>query len=138
MAPGLLAAASATYERWRHVWADLAYRRPRLRAGVEEEGGWTLASVARRRRWGWDPSDVEPPPVPAFTGLPRRWVVDRPIAWVGRYRRRSQDSEDLPESREPMIDQAMSQLRRRRLARQAPHGVPSPPRQGLRGLARAF
>jgi hypothetical protein len=33
---------------------------------------------------------------------------------------------------------AMSRLMLRRLARQAPNGVPSPQRQGLRGLARAF
>jgi transposase len=105
---------------------------------VEAEGGWTLASVERRRRWGWYPSDAEPPPVPAFTVSPRRWVVERPIAWVGRYRRLSNDSEDLRERRETMIDRAMSRLRRRRLARQAPYGVPSPPRHGLRGPARAF
>jgi transposase len=44
----------------------------------------------------------------------------------------------FPESREAMIDLAMSRVMRRRLARQAPYGVPSPQRQGLRGLARAF
>ncbi len=37
-----------------------------------------------------------------------------------------------------MIYLAMSRLMLRRLARPAPYGVPSPPRQGLRGLARAF
>jgi hypothetical protein len=37
-----------------------------------------------------------------------------------------------------MIYLAMSRLMLRRLARQAPDGVPSPQRQGLRGLARAF
>jgi hypothetical protein len=37
-----------------------------------------------------------------------------------------------------MIYLAMSRLMRRRLARQAPYGVPSPQRQGRRGLARAF
>jgi hypothetical protein len=37
-----------------------------------------------------------------------------------------------------MIYLAMSRLMLRRLARQAPCGVPSPQRQGLMGLARAF
>ena len=76
--------------------------------------------------------------MPAFMVLPRRWVVARPIAWIGRYRRLSKDDEDLPASREAMIYFARSRLMRRRLARHAPYGVPSPQRQGLRGLARAF
>ena len=80
----------------------------------------------------------EPPPMPAFTVWPRRWVVERTIAWVGRSRRLSTEDEYLPESRETLIYLAMSRLMLRRLARQAPAGVPSPQRQGRRGLARAF
>jgi putative transposase len=116
----------------------MAYRGQQLRIWVEEQCGWMLEIVQRPRRWGWYPMDVEPPPLPAFTVLPRRWVVERTIAWIGRYRRLSKDDEYLPESRETMIDLARSRLMRRRLARQAPYGVPSPQRQGLRGLARAF
>jgi putative transposase len=138
MAPGLLAAAYAACARLQHLWADMASRGPRLRAWGEDECGWTLEIVGRPRRWGWYPIDVEPPPVPAFTVLPRRWVVERTIAWIGRYRRLSNEYEDLPESRETMIYLAMSRLMRRRLARQAPYGVPSPQRLGLRGLERAF
>ncbi len=37
-----------------------------------------------------------------------------------------------------MIYVAMSRLMLRRMARQAPFGVPSSRRQGLRGLARTF
>jgi transposase len=116
----------------------MAYRGQRLRTWVEEECEWTLEIVQRPRRWGWYPVDVEPPPMPAFTVLPRRWVVERTIAWIGRYRRLSKEYEYLCESSETMIYLAMSRLMLRRLARQAPSGVPSPQRQGLRGLARAF
>ena len=138
MAPWLFAAAYAACERLRHIWADMAYRGQRLRTWVEDACGWTLDSVQRPRRWGWYPIDVEPPPMPAFTVLPRRWVVERTIAWIGRYRRLSKEYEYLPESREAMIYLAMSRLMLRRLARQAPSGVPSPQRQGLRRRAWAF
>jgi putative transposase len=138
MAPWLFAAAYATCDRLQHVWADMAYRGQRLRTWVEDECGWTLDIVERPRRWGWYPMAVEPPPMPAFTVLPRRGVVERTIAWIGRYRRLSNEYEYLPENSEAMIYLTMSRLMLRRLARQAPYGVPSPQRQGLRGLARTF
>lgn len=138
MAPWLLAAAYEVCHRLQHIWADLASRGQRLRTWVEEACGWSLEIVQRPGGWGWHPMGVEPPPSPAFTVLPRRWVVERTIAWVGRYRRLSKDYEYLPESSEAMIYLAMSRLMLRRLARQAPYGVASPQRQGLRGLARAF
>jgi transposase len=138
MAPWLLAAAYAACERLRHLWADMASRGQRLRTWVEQACGWPLEIVERPRRWGWYPVEVEPPPMPAFTVLPRRWVVERTIAWMGRYRRLSKEYAYLPASRETMLYSAMSRLMRRRLARQAPYGMPSPQRQGLSGLARAF
>jgi putative transposase len=133
-----LAAAFAAYTRVRRLWADMAYRSHALRMWLAAHWGGSLEIVQRPRRWGRYPVDVEPPPMPAFTVLPRRWVVERTIAWIGRYRRLSKDYEYLPEHSETMIYLAMSRLMLRRLARQAPDGVPSPQRQGLRGLARAF
>jgi putative transposase len=138
MAPWLLAAVSELCTRLRHIWADMASRGQRLHTWVEDACGWPLERVERPRRWGWYPVDVEPPPVPAFTVLPRRWVVARTIAWIGRYRRWSKDDESLLERRETMLSLALSRLMLRRLARQAPCGVPSLQRQGLRGLARVF
>jgi transposase len=138
MAPWLGAAAYPAVARVQHIGADMAERGQRRRTWVTEACGWTLAIVERPRRWGGYPVDVEPPPRPAFTVLPRRWVVERTIAGGGRYRRLSKADEDLPASRESLIDLAMSRLMRRRLACQAPYGVPRPQRQGRRGLARAF
>jgi putative transposase len=138
MEPWLLAAAYEACNRLQQIWADMAYRGQRLRAWVEGECGWTLEIAERPRRWGWYPVDVEPPPMPAFTALPRRWVVERTIAWIGRYRRLSKEDEYLPECSETTVYLAMSRLMLRRLARQAPYGVPSPQRQELKGLARAF
>jgi hypothetical protein len=91
-----------------------------------------LASKPRPRRWSWYPSEVAPPPRPALTGWPRRGGgraggVERPLTWMGRSRRLSQDDEDLLERRATMFSLARTRLMRRRLARQAPYGGLSPP-----------
>ena len=138
MAPWWFAAAAAVVERLRPSWTDMAARGQRRRTWVEEACGGTLEIVERPRRGDWYPSAGEPPPMPAFPVLPRRWVVERPSAWIGRSRRLRKDEAYLPASREALIDLAISRLLLRRLARQAPSGVPSPPRQRLSGLARAF
>jgi putative transposase len=51
-----------------------------------------------------------------FQVLPRRWVVERTLGWLGRYRRLSKDYELLPEVSESMIYAAMVRLMLLRLA----------------------
>ena len=41
--------------------------------------------------------------ITGLEALPRRWVVERTLAWLGRYRRLSKDYEPSPESSESMI-----------------------------------
>jgi putative transposase len=77
--------------------------------------GWHVEVVKKPSRWGRYPIDVEPPPMPAFTVLPRSWVVERSFAWLGRYRRMSKDYEYLTASSEALIYAAMSRLLLRRL-----------------------
>ena len=128
----MLGAAYALCDRLQLIWADMGYRGQRLKAWIEQECEWKLEIVQRPRKWGWYPKDVEPPPMPAFTVLRRRWVVERTFAWMGRYRRMSKDYEYLTESSEAMIHLAMSRLMLRRLAHNAPYGVPSRQRSGLK------
>lgn len=51
-----------------------------------------------------------------FNILPRRWVVERTLAWINRTRRHSKDHEHLPKSSEAFIYAAMIRLMSTRLA----------------------
>ena len=56
----------------------------------------------------------------AFEVLPRRWVVERTLAWITAHRRCARDYERLPESHEAMVLWAMIALMTQRLATRAP------------------
>ena len=79
---------------WQHtlqvVWADGAYT-DRLGAWLENAFGIRLVVVKR--------VDVQA----GFKLLPRRWVVERTFAWLGRYRRLSKDYERCASSSEAMV-----------------------------------
>jgi len=93
-----------------HVWVDAGYR-GQLIPWAEETLGLTLTVVQRPRRGVRVPVDQEPPPAPTgFPVLPRRWVVERTFAWLGRYRRLSKDYEHLAATQEAWIFAAMTQL----------------------------
>ncbi len=108
------------FPRLRYGWVDQGYRGEFL-AWVRTTMGITL-EVARRadggRRRRWLPADVEPPVVPAFQVVPRRWVVERTFGWLGRFRRLSKDYEFLPATSEATIYLAMIQILLHRLAAQ--------------------
>lgn len=98
-----------------HVWADMGYR-GRLVAWAEMSLGIHLAIVTRPRRWVRMPAGDEPAPAPVLTVLPRRWVVERTFAWLGRHRRLSKDYEALAGTEEAWIYLAMTRLMLVRLA----------------------
>jgi putative transposase len=61
-----------------------------------------------------------------FVVLPRRWVVERTLGWLGRWRRLSKDYEELPAVSEAMIKRAMIRLMLHRLAHPNRRHLPAP------------
>jgi len=100
-----------TLPRLRLIWADGGYA-GQLVEWVKSVCHWVLEIVKR--------SDDQK----GFVVLPRRWVVERTFAWLGKYRRLSKDYEGLTETSEAMIYAAMVNLMTRRLAR---HSQKAPP-----------
>lgn len=101
----------------RHLWLDAGYQGATV-TWIEQDLGLSTTVVRKPRRWIWWPADREPPPMPTgFQILPRRWVVERTFAWLGRYRRLSKDYEALPATEEAWIYLAMSSLMLARLAK---------------------
>jgi putative transposase len=74
------------------LWADTKYHDHELDAWLKAEGVRYQIEVVSR-----------PPGSKGFVKLPRRWVVERTFAWLGRYRRHSRDYERYSESSEAMI-----------------------------------
>jgi putative transposase len=100
----------------RHLWVDAGYQGNAV-TWIEQTLSWSVTVVRKPRRWMRVPADQEPSPLPAgFQVLPRRWVVERTFAWLGRYRRLSKDYEALPSTEEAWIHLAMSSLMLARLA----------------------
>jgi putative transposase len=98
------------------IWADKGYTGASVAAATAQVGV-RLIIVAAARRWGWYPAGVDPPPRPVgFQVQPRRWVVERTFAWLGKQRRLAKDDEHLPETEEAWIDLTMIRLLIARLA----------------------
>ena len=89
----------------RHVFADGGYAGPKLRDALIGIGRWTIQIVKR--------SDT----VEGFEVLPRRWVVERTFAWLGKCRRLAKDWEKTIESAEAWVLIAHIRCVTRRLAR---------------------
>ena len=96
------------FGRLKVIFADAAYARNGLPDWVQVTFGWILQTVLR------------PVGVKGFVVLPKRWIVERTFAWLGRCRRNSKDYERTSESSTAMIQITMINLMSRRLARLKP------------------
>ncbi|MBI1206562.1 MAG: IS5 family transposase [Azospirillum sp.] len=101
----VLASIRKTHPWLRHIFADGGYAGPKLEAALAQIGTWTLEIIKR--------SDH----AKGFELLPRRWVVERIIAWINRNRRLAKDFEATVESALAWIMIASIKLLARRIAR---------------------
>ena len=67
----------------RHIFANGGDAGDKLRAALRRIGKWTVEIIKR--------SDT----VKSFEVLPRRWVVERTLAWLNRNRRLAKDFEHI-------------------------------------------
>jgi putative transposase len=93
------------FDRWELLLLDGGYDSPALVHWCEQVFGIRVEIVRR------DPTHV------GFAVLPKRWIVERTFAWLGKCRRLSKDYEHLPETSEHWIYLAMIHLMLKRLAR---------------------
>jgi len=98
----VLAKLVGVFPRLKLIWADGGYA-GKLIEWTKALAGWVLEIVKRS-------DDVQ-----GFEVLPKRWIVERTLAWLGRYRRLSKDYEAQPESSEAMIYLGMINLMVHRL-----------------------
>src|SRR6266545_3974243 len=90
------------FPRLERIWADGGYA-GQLIDWAKHLGRWTLEIVKRSED------------AIGFAVLPKRWIVERTFAWLGKYRRLSKDYETITESSESMIRVAMINLMIHRL-----------------------
>ena len=104
-APGVLGRLTAAHlSRLEAVRGDTKYRNHALDAWLESEAVRYVVEVIER-----------PPGSVGYVKLPKRWVVERTLAWIGRCRRNSRDYELYPHSGEAFIRIGSIHLMLRRL-----------------------
>lgn len=104
-APDLLRAIRSRHPWLRQVFADGGYAGDKLKDAMAGHGRWTIEIVNR--------SDA----AKGFVVLPRRWVVERTFAWLGRCRRLAKDWEKSIESATAFAHIASIRMLTRRIVR---------------------
>src|SRR5271168_4506943 len=90
------------------IYADGGYQGPRVRAAIARTGTWMIEIVKR--------SDI----AKGFVVLPKRWVVERTLAWISRNRRLCRDFERYARTVAAFIRLAMIRIMLKRLTRPCP------------------
>jgi transposase len=90
------------------IFADGGYQGPKAAAAAARTGRWTIEIVKR--------SDA----ARGFEIVPKRWIVERTIAWISHFRRLARDFERYARTVEAFIRLAMIRIMLRRLTRSNP------------------
>jgi putative transposase len=128
----LLESARAGLSRLKHLWVDAGYQ-GRGKKWAEEVLSLSVEVVRKPQKpvpekiaklwaqqWAKEGIKVNWQRLMApkgFQVLPRRWVVERTLAWIGHNRRMAKDYERLCATGEAFVYAAMTRLMVRRLAR---------------------
>lgn len=97
----------ATRARWPfilRIFADAGYQGPRAALAASGSGSWLIEVVKRTQRH-------------TFAVLPKRWIVERTLAWISRNRRLMRDFERYAPTVVAFIRLAMIKIMLRRLVR---------------------
>jgi putative transposase len=97
---------SAKFPCLKVIWADAKYHNHKLLEWVDSDTDRTWRLEVKKRPAG----------VKGFVLLPKRWVVERTHAWIGRCRRHSRDNEVYTTSSVAMIQLTSIGAMLRRLA----------------------
>lgn len=89
----------------RHVFADGGYAGNKLKDALRRISKWTIDIIKRSDK------------AKGFEVLPRRWVVERTVAWLNRNRRLAKDFEHTIASAAALLFLASIQILIRRIAR---------------------
>ena len=102
----VLTALFSKMDTVKKIWADGTYKGEEFIQWVKEQFDCVL-EVVKKQNTG-----------KGFEVLPRRWVVERTFAWLGRSRRLSKEYERKPTSSVGQVYLASSRLMLRRLAKE--------------------
>ena len=106
----LLKHIGLVFPNLRHIFADRVYRGQKLLDAIAEFGEWTIEIATRSQSLG------------TFKAEPKRWVIERTLAWLNRCRRLSKDFEKTIASAEAWVLLASIRVLSRRLANASNHG----------------
>ena len=88
------------------IFADAGYQGAKTAAAVAKTGSWKLEIVKRNE-------------LHRFVVLPKRWIVERTLAWISHNRRLARDFERYARSAAAFVRLAMIRIMLRRLTRSA-------------------
>ena len=88
------------------IFADAGYQGPRVAQAAADTGSWIVEIVKRNE-------------LHKFVVLPKRWIVERTLAWISRNRRLARDFERYARTVAAFVRLAMIRIMLRRLTRPA-------------------